>query len=142
MQIDDHHDTGLDGHPIERDVSDPDCDREVVAEQPLQDDAARHRVDNRQHHDRCLRRRVERHVQQHEDDEEHERDEDSEPLPGTDLELVLPRPQKRVSRRQLQSLRNRILGPVDVPTGIACCRIHVDVPGELSVLIADHRRTG
>ena len=100
VKVDDHDDTGLHGDAVERDVADPDGHREVVAEQPLQDDAAGHRVHDRQHDDHRLGDGVERHVQQHEDDEQDDRNQDLQPLAGAHLELVLPGPLQRVAGRQ------------------------------------------
>jgi hypothetical protein len=40
LQVDDHDDAGLDGGAEERDVTDPDGDAEIAAEQPLQKHAA------------------------------------------------------------------------------------------------------
>src|SRR5207237_7183644 len=57
-----------------------------------------------------------------------------------DLEFVLPGPEKRVPRRQLESLRNGSLGLLDVPADVPGRRIDVDIAGELTVLITDHRR--
>ena len=115
VQVHDHHHTGLDCHAVQGDVADPHGDREVVAKQPLQDDAAGYCVDHRQHHDGRLRRGVKRHVEQHEDDEEDERNEHFQPLARADLELVLTGPLQRVARGQLQVARDRRLGRVTYP---------------------------
>ena len=68
FEIDDHHDAGLHRRAEQRDEADPDRDREVVAEQPQQVDAAGQRERHGEQHVRGLDRRVVREVQQDEDD--------------------------------------------------------------------------
>ena len=142
VEIHHHHHAGLHGDAVQGDVSDPDGHREVVAKQPLQDDATRHGVDDGEHHDCGFRHRVERQKEQHEYDEDDERDEDLEPLARAHLEFVLAGPQERVARWQLHTFDNGALGSIDVSADVASRRVDIDVAGQLAVLIAHHRRSG
>src|SRR5438270_13707079 len=54
VEIDHHDDARLDRDAIKGDVADPDGDREVVAQQPLEDHAARHGIDDGERDDRPL----------------------------------------------------------------------------------------
>ena len=54
VEVNDHHDRGLDGRPEERDEADPDGDGKVVVQQPEQVDAAGERKGDGQQHVRRL----------------------------------------------------------------------------------------
>ena len=56
FEVDDHHDAGLHRRAEERDEADPDRDREVVAEQPQQVDAAGQRERHGEQHVRGFER--------------------------------------------------------------------------------------
>ncbi len=67
MQIDDHHDSGLDRDSEQRDIADPDRNTEVVAKVPLEKKASRQRLEGRKDQNECLGHRPEHHVQQQKD---------------------------------------------------------------------------
>ena len=90
LQIDDHHDAGLHRRPEERNEADPDRDREVVAQQPQQVDASGQSKGHGEEHVGGLDRRSVGEVQQHKDDQEHDRDHNLQPV--TRALLVLPAP--------------------------------------------------
>src|SRR5438105_12949441 len=83
---------------------------------------------------------MECHVEQYEDDEEHDRNENLQSLTGANLEFVLARPNEGVARRQFDLLRNSAFGLIHVPADVTRHGVEVDVSGELRIFIANHRR--
>ena len=96
-QIHDHDDAGLDGDAVQRDVANPHGNREVVAEEPLQQHAACHRVNDRDHHHHSFRNRPKHQIQQHENRAEHDRKQQPQTSGGPELECELARPFNRVT---------------------------------------------
>src|SRR5581483_3422053 len=72
----------------------------------------------------------------------HEWNQNLQPFARADLQLVLSGPLQRVSGGQLQVSCDRRLRRVHIAADVARDRIDVHVPGELSVFVAHHRRTG
>ncbi len=70
VQVDDHDHAGFHRDSEERNVPDPDGHAEVIAKQPLQQQAAGQRVDRGHDKYDCFRGRAEDHVEQDEDEEE------------------------------------------------------------------------
>ncbi len=89
MQVHDHDHARLNSDSKQSDVADPDCHTEVVAKQPLQDQAAGHGIKSGQNEHRGFSDGVEDHVKQEENDKEHNRENDFEPLLGPQFELIL-----------------------------------------------------
>src|SRR5207237_4804818 len=63
------------------------------------------------------------------------------PPRAANLELLLPGPDQGVAGWQLQRLRDRALGLVDVPADVARGGVDVHISGELTVFVANHRRS-
>ena len=82
---------------------------------------------------------MEGHVEQHEDDEEDDRDQYLQSFLRAYLELVLPGPPQRVSRRQLEPVTERRPGAVHIPSDVGSCRINIDVARQLPVFVPNHR---
>ena len=70
---------------------------------------------------------MERHVQQDENEEQDDRDQDLQPLLRAHLELVLPGPRQRISRRQLEPVTERRSGAIHIPPDIGVRGIDIDV---------------
>src|SRR5712692_2320860 len=138
MEVHDHNYTGLDRDAEQRDVAHPDSHTEVVAEQPLQDQAARHGIEGWENQHRCFRYGMEDHVEQQEDHEEHNRQDDLEPRFGSQLELVLAGPMIGESCRQRELLAQLVRGVVDESSVVFCVQVNVDVTGKLAFLVTDH----
>src|SRR4030095_12651628 len=80
-------------------------------------------------------------VQQHEDDEEHDRQEQHETLACSELEFVLASPLERIAWRKRDLMLDRSPRVGHVTADVPCRGIDVDVPGQLRVFVANHRRT-
>ena len=57
VQVDDHDDSGLDGNAKKCDVADPNGNAEVVAEHPLKEKPAGHRIKRRKDQNGSFRQR-------------------------------------------------------------------------------------
>ncbi len=104
MQIDDHHDTGLNGNAEERDVADPNGHAEVIAKPPLQQQTAGKRIDRRKDQHQRLSHGMKDEIEQHEDDEEDDGKDQLQPFLRAQLKFVFAGPLKRIVRGQLQLL--------------------------------------
>src|SRR5690348_3799199 len=72
VKINDHDDARFNCDSEKGDISNPDRHAEVVAQCPLQDKTACERVDSWENQNSRFRYRVEDHVEQHKNDEEHD----------------------------------------------------------------------
>ena len=92
LQVDDHHDSGLDRRPEQRNEADPDRDRKVVPEEVLEIDPTGQREGDGQK-DLCgVQKRPVGEVEQDEDHGQDDRNHDLEALAGPDFVLVLAAP--------------------------------------------------
>ena len=67
---------------------------------------------------------------------------DLQPLLRAHLELVLPGPRQRISRRQLEPVAERRSGALHIPPDIGVRGIDIDVARQLPVFVPNHRRAG
>src|SRR6516164_7983436 len=117
-EIDDHYDPGLDGDPEQRDVSDPNGNAEIVAQEILQKQTASHGTEARKDQDGSLCRRLEEHVKQDKDQGEYDRQDVRKALASPQLEFIFARPFKGITRRQMQLPVQCLLGTTYIPTVI------------------------
>src|SRR5579884_2734348 len=110
VKIDNHDNAGFNGNSEQCDISNPDRDAEVVAQCPLQNQTASERVDSRKDQHRSFCNRVEDHIQQHKDDEEHDRQDDLQTCFCSLLKLVLASPAICVASRQAELVIKQALG--------------------------------
>ncbi len=99
-QVQQHDDAELGGHAGQRDEAHRPGDRQVVAQQLEQPDAADQREGQGGHDQQGLVEAAEGQVQQHEDDQQRERHDHLQLGGGALQELELARPRDRVARRQ------------------------------------------
>ena len=92
VEIDHHHHARLHRNAEERDVADGNGHAEVIVQQPLQQQPSRHRVGGGENEHEGLCHRVKDKIEQQKNYAEHERQNQLEPLLGTLLKLILPRP--------------------------------------------------
>src|SRR5713226_654541 len=104
MEIDHHDHTSFNCDPKQCDVTDPDRNAEVVAKQPLQDQAACHGIERREDEHHGFGDVMENHVQEEEDHKEDDRQNDLEALLSPKFKLVLTGPCVDVSRWQCKLL--------------------------------------
>ena len=138
MQVDHHHNAGFDGNPEERDVAHPHSHAEVVAEQPLQQQPARHRVERWEDEHSSLGDGFEDQIEKQKNDEEDNRQNDREPLLGAHLELVFAGPAPRVTGGQRNLLTQQCIGAIDEAAVIARLQVQIDVAGKGAVFVANH----
>ena len=136
-----HHDhAGLDCDSEQRDVSNPHGDAEVEPHHVLEQQSAGHRIHSgKDRHDRfghrleackAVRRSGRRQLAN-----------DRQALSRAQLELILSRPFQRVSGGQMELSIEHALRVVDVTAVVRGRQVNVDVAGELTVFVADHRRS-
>src|SRR5260370_17104534 len=92
METDDEHDACFNGNAEESDVAHPHRYAEVIAEQLLQNQAARQRIDRRENEDSRFGDGMKHHVEQHKDDKKDDRQNELQPLFGPEFELLLAAP--------------------------------------------------
>src|SRR6266404_3870841 len=140
MQIHDHDNARFDGDAEQRDVADPDRHAEVVAEQLLQDEAPRERVERREDEHGGFPDGMEHHVEEHKDDEEHDGKNNLETLLGPLFEFVFSCPLVGVSGLETELFTEEVLRGVHESAIVFRVEVDVHVPGEGSFFVSDHRR--
>ena len=140
LQVDDHHDTGLHGGPEQRNEADPDRHREVVAEEPQQVDPSGQRERDGEQHVRRFDRRPVHEVEQDEDDYNHDRNHELQPLARALLVFPAPAPAEVIAGRQGDRARHGLARLLHEAADIAA--LHVEQHGgeQQTVLGRDHRR--
>ena len=106
VEVKQHDHTGLGVQSRQGDDANPHRDTHIVAEPPDRRERAHQRKGNGQHHDCGLDGRAGVEVNNQDDEEEGERDNDHEALPGLEHVFVLTAPKNAVARR-----------PMDLPDG-------------------------
>ena len=137
VQIHDHHDAGLNRRAEQRDVADPDGHAEVVAEQPLQEDAAGQRERHGEDDVRRLLRAVINDVKQQEDDEQRRRHDQPQSVLRADLIFVLAAPFNRHAGRQGNFLREARLRFLYEAAEVATLDIRLHEHAQTPVLTVD-----
>ena len=99
-EVDQHDDPGRGRHAEAGDVADPDRDRELQAQQPLEEEAAGDRAGHRQHHQRGVGQVVIGPVEDHEDQDDDDRHDQRERPPRAELVLELAGPLEEDAVRQ------------------------------------------
>ena len=108
MQVDHHYHSRFNGDTKERDIADPDRHAEVVAQQPLQNQCSSCGVESRKDQNHGFRDGAENHIQQHENYEEHNRQNDFQPFLRSRFKLVFTRPCVVVFSWQTEFLAKQI----------------------------------
>src|SRR5437016_4021432 len=138
MYVYDHDGSSLDCNAKQRDIANPYRNAEVVAQQLLQDEAARKRVERREDKHSRLHNGMEDHVKQDKNSEEHDRQNDSQALLGPQFKFIFARPFVGVTRRQMQLLLEHVIRGSHEVAIISGTEIDVDVSGQRSVFVTDH----
>src|SRR5260370_9451802 len=138
METDDEHDACFNGNAEESDVADPYRDAEVIAEQLLQNEAARQRIDRRENKDSRFGEGMKHHVEKNKDEKKDDRQNELQPLFGPEFELVLAGPFVSKAGRQREFLLKQIAGVRDEAAVVFRVQIDVHVAGQRPVFIADH----
>src|SRR5260370_42331702 len=92
LEVNDHDPSGLDCDSKQCDVVHPNGHGKVVSEEFLQDESPRKGVDRRKNKHSRFGNRMKDHVKQQEDDEEHDRQNELQPLLCSQLGFILSRP--------------------------------------------------
>src|SRR6266850_746508 len=121
-------------------VADADRHAEVVAEQLLQDEAPRERVERGEDEHGGFPDGMEHHVEEHKDDEEHYGKNNLETLLGPLFEFVFSCPLVGVSGLETELFTEEVLRCVHESAIVFRVEVDVHVPGEGSLFVADHRR--
>src|SRR5215831_8275337 len=138
MEIDHHHNSGLDGDSEQSNVPDPNGHTEVVAHHPLQQQATRHSVESGKDEHQCFAYRVEDQIQQEKDGCKHDRQYDLEPLFRAQFKLILSGPMEGVAGPKVQPFLEQFRCLVYKAPIVFGVEIDIDITGELAVFIADH----
>ena len=125
VQIDDHHNASLDRDSEQRDVANPDRNTEIVAKEPLEKKASRHRIERRKDQNQRFGHGTEHHIQQHKDRDEDDRQNDLQPLLGAQFEFIFARPLQAVAGRQMEFLLQEFVGPGDEAAIVPSVQIQV-----------------
>src|SRR5207245_9980300 len=138
MQIYNQDDAGFNGNAEESDVADPDRHAEVVAEQLLQNQAARQCIDRRENEDSSLGDGMKHHVEQHKDDKKDDRQNELQPLFGPEFELVLAGPFVSKGGRQVEFLLEQISSVCDEAGVVFRVQIDLYIVGECRVFLGGY----
>src|SRR2546426_225634 len=140
LEVDHHHDRGLDGGAEEGDEADPDGDRKVVAERVEQVDPAREGEGHGQQYLRRVEERAVRQVEQDVGHHQHDRDHDLQPLARADLVLVLPAPLQVRAGWKRDSVGDQLARLVHEAPDVAAADVQENGHHQQPVLARDHRR--
>ena len=140
FEVDHHDDRRLDGGAEQRDESDPDGDREVVAKGIEQIDAAGQAEGHGEEHLGGVEQRSIGQVEQHEDHDEHQWDDDLQALASPALVLVLAAPLDVRALGQRDSLGDNPARLFDEAADVAPAHVEQHGHDEQAVLARDHGR--
>src|SRR5262249_19113592 len=130
VQIDDHHDAGLNRDSEQGDIADPHCNTEVITKVPLEQKSPRQSVERRKDQDQRFGHRAEHHVEQQKDGDEDNRQNDLEPLFGAQFELIFAGPFQAIADWQLKLFLKMAVGASDEAAIIPCVQIEINIAGK------------